>query len=108
MATVVGRDYSLVGPEAQAAENGARLRAMVRPPVPRKELKELMSARTGRRSATRRSGSPRSIVSGGLGYHFWGSWAASRSSRSTACSTAPRRTAAGMNAATAPRSRRAG
>src|SRR5271165_6563463 len=73
----VRRDYSLVGPEAEkAAEAGLVSAKWYSPPIPRPELKALM----------RRDDQPAIrdtliwfaalIVSGGLGFVLWGSWAA--------------------------------
>ena len=77
IAESVRRDYSLVGPEAEkAVAAGLASAKWYAPPITRAELKELM----------RRDDAPAIrdtliwfaalIVSGGLGYYFWGSWAA--------------------------------
>jgi fatty acid desaturase len=76
-AAFVRRNYSLVGPEAdKAVEAGLVSAKWYAPPISRPELKALM----------RRDDQPAIrdtliwfaalIVSGGLGYVFWGSWAA--------------------------------
>jgi len=76
-AAIIRRDYSLVGPEAEkAVEAGLASAKWYAPPISRADLKALM----------RRDDQPAIrdtliwfaafIVSGGLGYVFWGSWAA--------------------------------
>jgi fatty acid desaturase len=77
MSATVARDYSLVGPENdRAVSAGLASAKWYSPPVARADLKELM----------RRDDNPAIrdtliwfaalIVSGGLGYWFWGTWAA--------------------------------
>jgi fatty acid desaturase len=71
----IRRDYSLLGPEARAAEEKALVSAQwYACPVPRKDLKELMQRKDG--PAIRDTGLwfAGLIVSGALAYHFWGSW----------------------------------
>jgi fatty acid desaturase len=76
-AATIARDYSLVGPENEkAVAAGLASAKWYAPPIPRADLKALM----------RRDDQPAIrdtliwfaafIVSGGLGYYFWGSWAA--------------------------------
>src|SRR5579871_5751217 len=77
MSAAVARDYRLIGPENdRAVTAGLASAKWYSPPVTRAELKELM----------RRDDNPAIrdtliwlaalIVSGGLGYWFWGTWAA--------------------------------
>ncbi len=73
----VRRNYSLVGPEAgKAVAAGLASARWYSPPIPRAELKELM--RRDDRPAIRDTliWFSALIVSGALGYYFWGGWAA--------------------------------
>ena len=104
------RDYSLVGASTRAAiETGSASAEWYHTDVPRKVMKELMQRSDGpairdtmiwmgAAAAARR---PAESISGAPGV-------ASRSSSSTARSTARRATPAGTNAVTAPRSRHSG
>jgi fatty acid desaturase len=78
MSAAIGvRDYSLVGPEAEnAVAAGLASVRWYSPPITRAELKELM--RRDDRPAIRDTliWFAALIVSGGLGFWFWGSWAA--------------------------------
>ncbi len=73
--TTIPRDYSLIGPEAQKAEEkGLASATWYATPIPRKRMKELM----------RRSDQPAIrdtaiwlgllILTGGFGVYFWGTW----------------------------------
>jgi fatty acid desaturase len=76
-AAFVSRDYSLVGPESEkAVAAGLASAKWYTPPIPRAELKELM--RRDDRPAIRDTlvWFAALIVSGGLGFWFWGSWEA--------------------------------
>ena len=74
-AALIRRDYSLVGPEAQAAEEKGLVSAQwYACPVPRKELKELMQRKDGPAIRDTLLWFAGLIVSGALAYHFWGSW----------------------------------
>ncbi len=76
-AVTVSRDYSLVGPEAQkAAAAGLVSARWYTPPIPRAELKELMRREDGPAIRDTLIWFAALIVSGGLGWYFWGSWAA--------------------------------
>jgi fatty acid desaturase len=71
----IRRDYSLVGPEARAAEEKGLVSAQwYACPVPRKELKELMQRKDGPAIRDTLLWFAGLIVSGALAYHFWGSW----------------------------------
>ncbi len=77
MSAIVGRDYSLVGPEAErAVEAGLASAKWYSPPIPRAELKELMRRVDGPAIRDTLIWFAALIVSGGLGCFFWGSWAA--------------------------------
>ena len=76
-ATTVTRDYSLVGPEAEkAVAAGLASARWYAPPIPRAELKALMRREDGPAIRDTLIWFAAFIVSGGLGYYFWGSWAA--------------------------------
>ena len=69
------RDYSLVGSETKRAiERGLAEAQWYASPIPRKRLKELMQRRDG--PAIRHTLMWFSLlaITGGLGYHFWGTW----------------------------------
>jgi fatty acid desaturase len=71
----VRRDYSLVGDEAKRAmEKGLATAEWYRSPIPRKRLKELMQRRDGPAIRDTLIWIGSFIVSGGLAFHFWGSW----------------------------------
>src|ERR1700735_2990836 len=75
--TTITRDYSLIGPEGEkAVAAGLASAKWYTPPIKRAELKELM--RREDRPAIRDTliWIAAFIVPGGLGYYFWGSWAA--------------------------------
>jgi fatty acid desaturase len=73
----VRRDYSLVGPEAEkAVAAGLASARWYSPPIPRAELKELMRRYDNPAIRDTLIWFAALIVSGGLGYYFWGSWAA--------------------------------
>ena len=68
------RDYSLVGPEARAAEQKGLVSAQwYACPVPRKQLKELMRRKDGPAVRDTLIWFACLLVSGALAYHFWGS-----------------------------------
>ena len=107
---ITRRDYSLVGLDSKlAVEKGLSAAQWYACPIPRKQLKELMKRKDG--PAIRDT-----LVWFAALVAFGGSWdlllgeldGGRRSFSSTACSMARPRTAAGTNAAMAPRSRRAG
>src|SRR5271156_6272443 len=76
-ATRITRDYSLVGPEADRAVAGGLASARwYAPPIARAELKELMRRDDGPAIRDTLIWFAAFIVSGGLGFYFWGSWAA--------------------------------
>ena len=69
------RDYSLVGPEAEAAErNGLVSAAWYTCLVPRKQLKELIRREDGPAIRDTLIWFAGLALSGVLAYHFWGSW----------------------------------
>ena len=69
------RDYSLVGPEAEAAErNGLVSATWYTCLVPRKQLKELMRREDGPAIRDTLIWFAGLALSGALAYHFWGSW----------------------------------
>ena len=75
--TTITRDYSLVGPEAdKAVAAGLASAKWYTPPIKRVELKELMRREDGPAIRDTLIWIAAFIVSGGLGYYFWGSWAA--------------------------------
>jgi fatty acid desaturase len=77
MSAVVTRDYSLVGPEAQrSVAAGLASAKWYMPPITRAELKELMRREDGPAIRDTLIWFAALIVSGGLGWYFWGSWAA--------------------------------
>ena len=105
------RDYSLVGPDSRAAEEkGLASAQWYACPIPRKELKELMRRKDGPAirdtliwlGGLRVSAARSAIISG----ERW--WAVPFFARLRRALRLRRRTAAGTNAAMAPRSRRAG
>ena len=76
-AETIMRDYSLTGPEAkQAVAAGLASARWYSPPITRAELKELMRRDDGPAIRDTLIWFAAFIVSGGLGYYFWGSWAA--------------------------------
>ena len=76
-AETVIRDYSLVGPEAgRAVAAGLASARWYAPPIARAELKELMRREDGPAIRDTLIWFAAFIVSGGLGFYFWGSWAA--------------------------------
>jgi len=76
-AAIMRRDYSLVGAEAgKAIEAGLASAKWYAPPLSRAELKELMRRDDGPAIRDTIIWFASMIVSGGLGYYFWGSWAA--------------------------------
>ena len=77
MSAVVTRDYSLVGPEAErSVAAGLASARWYTPPIPRAELKELMRRKDGPAIRDTLIWFAALIVSGSLGWYFWGSWAA--------------------------------
>ena len=69
------RDYSLLGPEAGAAEAKGLVSAQwYMSPIPRKELKELMKRKDGPALRDTALWILGFAVSGALAYHFWGTW----------------------------------
>jgi fatty acid desaturase len=77
MSAVVTRDYSLLGPEAErSVAAGLASAKWYSPPIPRAELKELMRRKDGPAIRDTLIWFAALIVSGSLGYAFWGSWAA--------------------------------
>ena len=75
--TTITRDYSLIGPEAdKAVAAGLASAKWYTPPIKRAELKELMRREDGPAIRDTLIWIAAFIVSGGLGYYFWGSWAA--------------------------------
>src|SRR5271154_1423997 len=75
--TTITRDYSLVGPEAgRAVAAGLASARWDAPPLTRAELKELMRRDDGPAIRDTLIWFAAFIVSGGLGFYFWGSWAA--------------------------------
>src|SRR5260370_17894941 len=76
-AQVIRRDYSLVGPEAEKAVAGGLASARwYSPPLSRAERRELMGRDDGRAIRDTLIWFAALIASGGLGYYFWGGWAA--------------------------------
>jgi fatty acid desaturase len=76
-AAIDARDYSLMGPEAEkAVAAGLASAKWYSPPIPRAELKELMRRNDGPAIRDTLIWFAALIVSGALGYYFWGSWAA--------------------------------
>ena len=77
MSAVVTRDYSLVGPEAEkSVAAGLASARWYTPPITRAELKELMRRKDGPAIRDTLIWFAALIVSGSLGWYFWGSWAA--------------------------------
>lgn len=75
--TSLKRNYSLTGPDTQAAiEKGLAEADWYQYPVPRKRLKELMQRRNGPALRDAILWFAAIGLSGYLGYHFWGTWAA--------------------------------
>ena len=76
-ATTITRNYSLVGPEAdKAVAAGLASAKWYTPPITRAELKELMRREDGPAIRDTLIWFAAFIIAGGLGYYFWGSWAA--------------------------------
>ena len=74
-AEVMGRDYSLVGPEKQhAIDNGLAGASWYACPIPRKRLKELMQRKDGPAIRDTIIWFAAFGVTGGLGYLTWGTW----------------------------------
>jgi len=77
MSAVVTRDYSLMGPEAErSVAAGLASAKWYTPPITRAELKELMRRDDGPAIRDTLIWFAALIVFGGLGWYFWGSWAA--------------------------------
>jgi fatty acid desaturase len=77
MSAVVTRDYSLMGPEAErSVAAGLASAKWYTPPITRAELKELMRRKDGPATRDTLIWFAALIVFGGLGWYFWGSWAA--------------------------------
>ncbi|MBV1704114.1 MAG: fatty acid desaturase family protein [Hyphomicrobiales bacterium] len=77
MTAIDRRDYSLVGKDAEEAlAKGLASAEWYRCPVPRKELKELMKRSDGPAIRDTMIWLGALAVSGALGVHFWGTWAA--------------------------------
>ena len=71
------RDYSLIGPESEkAVASGLASAKWYAPPLTRAELKELMRRKDGPAIRDTLIWFAALIISGGLGYAFWGTWAA--------------------------------
>lgn len=76
-AAAMKRDYSLVGPESQAARaKGLASGRWYACAVPRKDLKDLMRRSDGPAIRDTALWFAALAISGALGVHFWGSWAA--------------------------------
>ena len=74
MSVAITRDYSLVGPEAdKAVAAGLASAKWYTPPVTRAELKELMRRKDGPAIRDTLIWFAAFMVSGGLGFYFWGS-----------------------------------
>ena len=74
---ITRRDYSLIGRDAKlAVETGLSAAQWYSCPIPRKELKELMKRKDGPAIRDTLIWFASLAVTGGLGYYFWGSWAA--------------------------------
>lgn len=72
---VVNRDYSLIGREAKlAVEKGLSAAEWYACSIPRKELKDMMRRKDGPALRDTFLWFATLIVSGGLGYYFWGTW----------------------------------
>jgi fatty acid desaturase len=77
MSAAAARDYSLVGPEAErSVAAGLASARWYTPPITRAELKELMQRKDGPAIRDTLTWFAALIVSGALGYYFWGSWVA--------------------------------
>src|SRR5260221_3973245 len=69
------RDYSLIGLDAKLAqENGLASAEWYACPIPRKQLKELMKRSDAPALRDTAIWLAAFIVSGSLGYYFWGTW----------------------------------
>ena len=69
------RDYSLVGADGRlAVERGLATATWYRSPIPRQRLKELMQRRDGPAIRDTLIWIGAFVVTGGLAFHFWGSW----------------------------------
>lgn len=69
------RDYSLIGRDGQlAVEKGLAGADWYRSPIPRKRLKELMQRRDGPAIRDTLIWFAALGLTGGLAWHFWGSW----------------------------------
>jgi fatty acid desaturase len=74
---IMQRDYSLIGLDAKlAVETGLSAAQWYACPIPRKQLKELMKRSDGPAIRDTLIWLSALVVSGALGVHFWGSWAA--------------------------------
>ncbi len=72
---VINRDYSLTGDEAKlAVEKGLSTAQWYACPIPRKEMKEMMKRKDGPALRDTALWFAILIVSGGLGWYFWGTW----------------------------------
>ena len=70
-----GRDYSLIGRDGQlAVEKGLAGADWYRCPIPRKRLKELMQRKDGPAVRDTLIWFAALGLTGGLAWHFWGSW----------------------------------
>jgi len=77
MSVAITRDYSLVGPEAEkSVAAGLASAKWYTPPITRAELKQLMRREDGPAIRDTLIWFAAFIVSGGLGFYFWGTWAA--------------------------------
>ncbi len=69
------RDYSLIGRDTQfAVEKGLAAAQWYACSIPRKELKDMMKRKDGPALRDTAIWFATLIVSGGLGYYFWGTW----------------------------------
>jgi fatty acid desaturase len=73
--TITRRDYSLIGRDSKhAEEQGLASAQWYASPIPRRRLKELMQRRNGPAIRDTLVWFALLIVTGYLGYHFWGTW----------------------------------
>ena len=110
IAAALPRDYSLIGRDTKRAEEmGLASAEWYKAPIARKRLKELMQRSDGAAIRDTIIWIASFLVTGGLRRSLSGrAGGPCPSSSPMACSTARRAIRAGMNAATAPPSRRAG
>lgn len=74
---ITPRDYSLIGLDSKlAVETGLSAAQWYACPIPRKQLKELMKRSDGPAIRDTLIWLAALVLSGALGIHFWGSWAA--------------------------------